>query len=77
MLENIDKAKKEWKTFSNGNFIKGPTGNCNAEPSLVNRYITKAFLNRIAKILFLIANAIFVIIYICLGFLQIHAKAPK
>ena len=77
MLENIDKARKEWKTFSNGNLIKGPTGNFNAEPSLVNRYITKAFLNRIAKILFLIANAIFVIIYICLGFLQIHAKAPK
>ena len=77
MLENIDKARKEWKMFSNGNLIKGATGNCNAEPSLVNRYITKAFLNRIAKILFLIANAIFVIIYICLGFLQIHAKAPK
>ena len=72
MLENIDKARKEWKTFSNGHFIKQQDDNCNEGQSFDRKFMTKSFLNRVAKILFLIANIIFIAMYVSFGFLQIH-----
>ena len=74
LLENIDKARHDWTTFS-ANHLRGPKDNGNNTTNCCrSKYLTKNNINRIAKFVFLVANMIFMMFYLCLSFVTTHNR---
>ena len=71
LLENIDRNRHDWNTFTNKHFHKKENGaKKTVEPYLTRRCITKKCLNIIAKVLFLITNLLFTVFYMCFSYLH-------